>query len=356
MRVLSRQSIVVALLTGLLVSVLAPQLDAQDRRRRGRTQTYKHTRNSKKIRKVFAPCVAKVFAATVKVFSDDKAVAMGTVVGEAGLIVTKASELKDGEVTVAFRDEETQHKAVVVGTDEPNDLVLLRLEKKNLTKVEFAIDNATRTGSFVVTAATVETPLAYGIMSLARHARKPRTFLGVQSEPHAKGMRLTRVLPDTSADRAGLKPSDVIIAIDGKPTKDRSALSAAITSHKPGSTMKLRVLRDDKTIDVVAEMREDKDRHGRVSSQEQSRLWGPLSQVRVGFEEVIQHDTVIRPEHCGGPLCNLKGEVIGINISRVGRFETLAVTSKTVVASIARILTASTKVPAKEPAKKTRKE
>ncbi len=112
MRVLSRQSIVAALLPGLLVSVLAPQLDAQDRRRRGRTQTYKHTRNSKKIRKVFAPCVAKVFAATVKVFSDDKAVAMGTVVGEAGLIVTKASELKDGEVTVAFRDEEAQHKAV----------------------------------------------------------------------------------------------------------------------------------------------------------------------------------------------------------------------------------------------------
>ena len=91
-------------------------------------------------------------------------------------------------------------------------------------------------------------------------------------------------------------------------------------------------------VDVVARLAVDKDRHGPISSQERSRLWGPLSQVRLGFEEVIQHDTVIRPEHCGGPLCNLKGEVIGINISRVGRFETLAVTSKVVAASIKKIL------------------
>jgi serine protease Do len=35
---------------------------------------------------------------------------------------------------------------------------------------------------------------------------------------------------------------------------------------------------------------------------------------------------VLKPEDCGGPLVNLDGEVVGINISRAGRIESYALT------------------------------
>jgi S1-C subfamily serine protease len=41
-----------------------------------------------------------------------------------------------------------------------------------------------------------------------------------------------------------------------------------------------------------------------------------LSDVRIGFTEVIQHDSILRPNQCGGPLVNLDGEVVGINTAK----------------------------------------
>jgi S1-C subfamily serine protease len=38
-----------------------------------------------------------------------------------------------------------------------------------------------------------------------------------------------------------------------------------------------------------------------------------------GFERVIQHDTVLNPEECGGPVLDSQGRAIGINIARAGR-------------------------------------
>ena len=119
---------------------------------------------------------------------------------------------------------------------------------------------------------------------------------------------------------------------------DQSGLAAAIVRHLAGAKLRLILRRDGRELEVVAELRTDKDRRGTSSRQELMRLWGPLSDVRLGFEEVIQHDSVIRPSQCGGPLVNLEGEVVGINIARVGRFESLAVTSKVVAKALEGIL------------------
>jgi S1-C subfamily serine protease len=42
------------------------------------------------------------------------------------------------------------------------------------------------------------------------------------------------------------------------------------------------------------------------------------------FPSVIQHDTALMPSDCGGPLVDLSGKVVGINIARGGRTETYA--------------------------------
>ena len=55
-----------------------------------------------------------------------------------------------------------------------------------------------------------------------------------------------------------------------------------------------------------------------------------LSNRRGGFPKILQHDTVIKPADCGGPLVDLDGKVVGINIARAGRSESYAIPSEAV--------------------------
>ena len=52
---------------------------------------------------------------------------------------------------------------------------------------------------------------------------------------------------------------------------------------------------------------------------------GQLSEKTSGYPDAIQHDIPLPPQLCGGPLFNLKGKCIGINVSRAGRTKTYAI-------------------------------
>jgi serine protease Do len=332
------QTLRIALAVWFALSAISSSLDAQDRRS-SRPRVYPksaYSHNTVEIRRALQTLAAKHRSSVVSVFCEDKQVAFGVVVSKRGEFVTKASELK-GSVEVVCVGSKDRVTATLIGIDDNNDLALLSVNAKTLIPAKLWANNKTRTGSVVATITQEQIPLAYGVMSVARHPRKPRPLLGVQIAKVAEGIRLSRVTRRSSADDAGLKAGDVVVAIDGKKMVEDSEFRAAIVEHKPGEKMTLQVLRDGKKIGLVAKLKTDSDRHGPISSQERSRLWGPLSDVRLGFDEVIQHDSVMTPQQCGSPIVNLSGQVVGVNIARVGRFETLALTSKIVLAAIARI-------------------
>jgi serine protease DegQ len=52
------------------------------------------------------------------------------------------------------------------------------------------------------------------------------------------------------ADRAGILPKDVVLELDGRPTRDTPALLARIADLPPGSSVKVKVWRDRKPQDV----------------------------------------------------------------------------------------------------------
>ena len=54
-------------------------------------------------------------------------------------------------------------------------------------------------------------------------------------------------------------------------------------------------------------------------SENDSKVNGKRSTRLSGFEQVIQHDTVLNPNECGGPVVDSQGRFIGINIARAGR-------------------------------------
>jgi serine protease DegQ len=67
------------------------------------------------------------------------------------------------------------------------------------------------------------------------------------------GVLIRSVVQNGPADRAGITVRDVVVDIDGKPTRDTSALLARIAELPPGATSKVTVWRDRKLViaDVV---------------------------------------------------------------------------------------------------------
>ncbi|MEK7767178.1 MAG: trypsin-like peptidase domain-containing protein, partial [bacterium] len=66
--------------------------------------------------------------------------------------------------------------------------------------------------------------------------------------PAGQGMEVSGVLKGTGAEQAGLKPGDIILAVDGKPLREREELRAIVLAHKGGDTIRLDVQRKGKRI------------------------------------------------------------------------------------------------------------
>ena len=70
-------------------------------------------------------------------------------------------------------------------------------------------------------------------------------------QPKMLAETLGALVESGPADRAGIMAKDVVVAIDGKPTRDTPALLARIAELAPGSTSKVSLWRDRKVVDVV---------------------------------------------------------------------------------------------------------
>jgi len=61
---------------------------------------------------------------------------------------------------------------------------------------------------------------------------------------------VANVEPDSPAAKAGLKPGDVVLSINGKPLENVKALARAVADTRPGTTLTLEVSREHKSRDV----------------------------------------------------------------------------------------------------------
>jgi serine protease Do len=63
--------------------------------------------------------------------------------------------------------------------------------------------------------------------------------------PNNSGSLISAVNPNGPADKAGLRPGDVVTEFNGKPVKDSDALVAMVVQTKPGTSVPLTVYRDN---------------------------------------------------------------------------------------------------------------
>src|SRR5713101_264060 len=64
------------------------------------------------------------------------------------------------------------------------------------------------------------------------------------------GVLIEGVLRGGPAERAGLKPGDVLVAIEGKPVKDPNSMLNLVAALVPGKPASIRLRRDNKDVDV----------------------------------------------------------------------------------------------------------
>jgi serine protease Do len=288
-------------------------------------------KNSPKVLTAFKSVVAAPSESTVRVLCDNKDAALGTIVEVNGWILTKYSELK-GDIVCRLKDG-TDCAARLVGVHEACDLALLKIEANNLKPVKWRDPKETEVGNWVASVGPGELPVAVGVVSVAARkvtardlppATNPNSgYLGVMMEESDDGVRLSRVETGTPASKAGLKAGDIVLSIDGKPIRDLETMSHTIGGHKPGDTVMIHVRRGDEEKDFKATL--DKRPASSSRGDVQNRMGSELSNKRGGFPAILQHDTVIKPSDCGGPLVDLDGKALGINIARAGRVESYAI-------------------------------
>jgi len=265
--------------------------------------------------------------------SDGKEVAYGTVIAADGWIITKATQV-NREIICIFRDGR-ELPATVSAVHDQFDLALLKVEAKDLKPIRFTPSKSIPAGNWVAATSNGDDPVAVGVISVPTRTLPKREldmetlipqggYLGIQMETveGAKGVRVMQVMPNTAASKAGLKKDDIIIRIGETVIDKQQKIFDVLSQTRPGDVVKMLIVREDeeKKIEVTLGKRPG---NGRADFQ--NSMGNEMSQRKAGFPIVIQHDTVLRPIDCGGPLVDLEGRVIGINVARSGRVESLAI-------------------------------
>ncbi|WP_296602128.1 trypsin-like peptidase domain-containing protein, partial [Nocardioides sp.] len=85
-------------------------------------------------------------------------------------------------------------------------------------------------------------------------ARYPVIGAQVQTgDNDGRGAEIDEVMPNTPAEKGGLRKGDVIVEVEGERITDGIALIVAIRSHQPGETVEFTILRDgdEKTVSLT---------------------------------------------------------------------------------------------------------
>jgi serine protease Do len=289
----------------------------------------------------FRDVVAGPGHSTVRVKNDGKDVALGVIVDKDGLILTKAFDLT-GTVVVTLGDGR-ELEAQIVGMHKVHDLALLKIDAGDLPAIQFKPSKKLPVGSWVASVGTGVDPASIGVVSvptrdvafkglpLASSELAKVGYLGVAVETaDGAGVRVLEVVKNTAAAKAGLHVDDVILRVADVKIGDPEQFQTELVKHKPGESVNLRVRRgdDELLIDATLQQRPAGDNRGEF----QNLMGSDLSPRRSGYPTILTHDSVVKPADCGGPLVDLDGNVIGINISRAGRTESWAIPSEVIEA------------------------
>jgi S1-C subfamily serine protease len=257
-----------------------------------------------------------------------KAVSTAVWVGTDGYFLTKASEVPELEKQRIHWAKEKSAEIREIHRLNAHDLVLAQaVGVSGVTPVKFeTAASKTAYGQWLAAPVKGGSEIRIGVISA--QPRKIQGFgaaMGIRMDEQPSripGVRITGLAEESPAAAAGLKAGDLITALDGKPATDMKQVSDLIKSYQPGDFMEVKYSREGKPrttrVRLASRMKIMMNWDGEDFAN------GGISLRTDNFARIIQHDLPLTPLDMGGPLFDLEGHALGINIARVDRVTTFA--------------------------------
>ena len=132
------------------------------------------------------------------------------------------------------------------------------------------INTAVIMGAQGICFAVAANTASFVLGELVRHGRVRRAFIGIAAQQTAipplrrraagltqdRAVMISTVEPDSAAERAGLRPGDIIVALDGAAITGADDLVRALTGDKIGRSVAFDVLRGVERLTIAAVPRE----------------------------------------------------------------------------------------------------
>ena len=285
--------------------------------------------NGKSIQNAFGKAKDISLESTVRLLRNQKLIALGGVIHPSGYILTKAS------TCVGAREAETfdgkKYSLKIKKRFEECDLAIYQLisEKKLFPALNWEIENNATEGSWVIAAHSSLNEIRVGVKSgNSRKIEREGGVMGVlliNDNSKIKGVKVSEVVPQAAAYRAGLLQNDIITHVDERRVKTQDSLIKIVGKKDPGDVVKITLFRKNEIKKFVVTLG-----HRSVTFDLFNRnlqMSGPVSKRKDNFSMILQHDLPLPREAMGGPLFNIEGNCIGFNIARVDRVTTYSLPS-----------------------------
>lgn len=241
-------------------------------------------------------------------------------------LISKSSLVDDHPVVHLNNGE--KEEAVVIARDEKRDLVLMALYRYKANGIsldcEFRDSMDTAELGSLLRSPLPAAPAAVGTASTVvfdlPQGSDDKVSFGASFEPISGKLSFVQVVPAGPAAVAGIAEKDEIIALDGQRIEQPAQLMELIMRLKPGDVLPIQVKRGEQTFDYKMLLGKLEPTGNALILE---RFEGGRSDRKDGFGPIFVHDSKLTPANCGGPVFDIHGDFLGINMARYSRTATV---------------------------------
>lgn len=254
---------------------------------------------------------------------------LGTLLAINGKTYVLSKSSMVGDVCSVGIDKDKVEHATVIKREVATDLVLLGIENKHKGGIKLeSISKDTLTFDDLGELLISPNPNDEGKLSVlgtTRFRLKPISssgYFGAGVEIKEKKVFFNSVNANSPASAAKISVGSELVSINGLPITDIPSYISTVQSYSPGDVLTF-VTRSNERADTLAVKLGI--RPMATSSHVAERFTDGKSIRRDGFPDAFAHDATLKPAACGGPVFDIKGRFVGVNIARLSRTSSIAI-------------------------------